>query len=66
MKSCEFALDDAIADHESVFDISDLCECLDQEILDALRDGDECAAGHLLHRNMRQLIRDRATLDCDD
>lgn len=66
MGARQFALDDAIASHEAVFDLRDLTECIDQEVLDALRDGDECAAGHVLHRNMRALIRARATLDCDD
>lgn len=60
MSARQYALDDAIASHEAVFDLRDLTECLDKEILEALRDGDEAAAGHVLHRNMRELIRSRA------
>lgn len=66
MSARQLALDDAIASHEAVFDLRDLTECLDKEILDALRDGDECAAGHVLARNMKQLIAARAAYGMND
>lgn len=55
--------DQAIASHEAAFDCADLCECIEPAVLEALRNGDELEAGHILARNMRALIEARAGLD---
>ena len=51
--------------HTDAFGCADLCECITPEILEALKDGDEAYAGHLLRREMLGLIEARATYGAD-
>lgn len=66
MKRDAYAFDDAVAAHESTFDCADLCECIEPDVLEALRNGDELQAGHLLAMRMRELIHARATYGSDE
>lgn len=57
----EESFTDAKHRHTDRFDCADLCECITPEILEALKDGDEAYAGHLMRREMLVLIEARAT-----
>lgn len=56
---------DAKHRHADAFTCADLCECITPEILEALKEGDEMQAGHLLRREMLGLIEARACYGAD-
>ncbi len=56
---------DAKHRHTDAFDCSDLCECITEKVLEALKNGDALEAGLLMQREMRGMIEARATFGAD-